>query len=348
MSANAARRSAWRHETHLDTTFGQANAVHRSSNQPLDLCPNPRYNRGMRFAIAAFLGLCLLTAQDKPKSTLDKPALEAYIRHLLAVVPGVDIKIDDPIPAPANLQRVEVHFTYGPRSQDETFYVTKDGKNIIRGMLYDINQNPFSADLEKLKTDLSPSFGTAGAPVVLVMFGDFECPDCKVEAETIRQNVLKTFPKEVRVYFKDFPLEQIHPWAKAAAVAGRCVFRQEPAAFWKYFDWIYAHQSEITPENLKEQISQFAKATPELDGMQLGRCLDSNATEADVNASIAQGRSLRIDGTPTTFLNGRRLVGSYPWPNLEQLISGELNYQKTAQDAGEKCCEIKIPSPLNK
>ncbi len=67
-----------------------------------------------------------------------------------------------------------------------------------------------------------------------------------------------------------------------------------------------------------------------------------------MNASIAEARALHVDATPTMFLNGRRLVGNYPWPNLEQIINGELNYQKTAQNAGEKCCEIKIPSPLNK
>jgi len=67
-----------------------------------------------------------------------------------------------------------------------------------------------------------------------------------------------------------------------------------------------------------------------------------------VDASIAQARALHVDATPTVFLNGRRLVGNYPWPNLEQLINGELNYQKTAQNAGEKCCTIKIPSPLDK
>ena len=51
-------------------------------------------------------------------------------------------------------------------------------------------------------------------------------------------------------------------------------------------------------------------------------------------------------------MNGRRLIGNYPWQNLDQIINGELNYQKTAQNtppaADDKCCEIKIPSPLNK
>jgi protein-disulfide isomerase len=317
------------------------NAAFRRSNPA-------SYNWTMRFAIAATLCLALLPAQEKPKSAFDKPTFEAYVRHLLAVIPEVEVKIDDPKPGQAGLQRVEVHFTYGPRTQDETFYVSKDGQTVLRGSVYDINQNPFQEDLAKLKTDLSPSFGSPGAPVVLVMFGDFECPDCKMEAQTIRQNVQAAFPDKVRVYFKDFPLEQIHPWAKPAAMAGRCIFKQDPAAFWKYFDWIYGKQIEITATSLKTQVSDFAKTIPELDGMQLGRCLDSNTTEAEVNASLAEGHSLRIDGTPTTFLNGRRLIGSYPWPNLQQLIEGELNYQKTAQNAGEKCCEVKIPSPLNK
>ncbi len=303
----------------------------------------------MRFLIAAAaLSLCLLPAQDKPKSAFDKPTLEAYVRHLLAVIPEVQVKIDDPQPAQAGLQRVDIHFTYGSRTQDETFFISKDGKNIFRGTVYDIGQNPFQEDLSKIKTDLAPSFGTPGAPVVLVMYGDFECPDCKMEAQTMRQNLAATFPTQVRVYFKDFPLTQIHPWAKQAAIAGRCVFRQEPAAFWKYFDWIYDHQVEITFENLKSKVTDFAKTVPDLDSMQFGRCLESNATEAEVDASMAEGKSLRIDGTPTTFVNGRRLVGAYPWPNLQQIIQGELSYQKTAQDAGEKCCEIKIPSPLNK
>jgi protein-disulfide isomerase len=303
----------------------------------------------MRFALVAALSLCLLPAQEKPKSALDKTQMEAFVRHLLAVIPEVQVKIDDPKPSPVpNLLQMEVHFTYNGRSQEETFFVTKDGKDVVRGMVYDIAQNPFKPDLDKLKTDLSPSMGTAGAPVVLVVFSDFQCPNCKESEKTLRQNLLARFPTQVRVYFKDFPLEQIHPWAKAAAIAGRCVFRQNPAKFWEYHDWIYEKQSDITVDNLKNQVLDFANNAKDLDVLQLGRCMDTKATEAEVNTSIAEARELKVDATPTIFLNGRRLVGNYPWPNLEQIINGELNYQKTSQDAGEKCCEIKIPSPLNK
>lgn len=303
----------------------------------------------MRFALTAALSLCLLPAQEKPKSALDKAQMETFVRHLLAVIPEVQVKIDDPKPSVVpSLLQVDVHFSYNGRSQDETFYVTKDGKDLVRGVVYDVAQNPFKSELDKLKTDLSPSMGTAGAPVVLVVFSDFQCPNCKQEEETLRQNLLTTFPNQVRLYFKDFPLEQIHPWAKAAAIAGRCVFRQSPAKFWEFHDWIYSKQSDITVENLKDQVLAFANNAKDLDVLQLGRCMDTKATEAEVNGSMAEARELKVDATPTMFLNGRRLVGNYPWPNLEQIINGELNYQKTAKDAGEKCCEIKIPSPLNK
>jgi protein-disulfide isomerase len=97
----------------------------------------------------------------------------------------------------------------------------------------------------------------------------------------------------------------------------------------------------------------FAKTAQDLDGLQLGRCIDTKATEAEVDASLAEGRALHVDATPTLFLNGRRLIGNYPWQNIDQIINGELNYQKTAAQskspkADEKCCEVKIPSPLDK
>lgn len=318
----------------------------------------------MRSVFLAALSLSLLTllpAQEKPKSaatpTLDKAKMEAYVRHLLAVIPEVQVKIDDPKPSSApDLQEVDVHFTYQGRSQDETFYLTKDGQHVIRGVVYSLNQNPFQEDLDKLKTAGAPSFGPDHAPVTIVEFGDFECPNCREEAKTLRENLPMQFPTQVHVVFKDFPLEQIHPWAKAAAMVGRCIYHANPAAFWKYHDWIYEHQAEITPDNLKTQVLDFAKSNPDVDALQLGRCIDDKSTEADVDASLAEGRALHVDATPTIFVNGRRLVGTYPWQNLEQIIDGELNYQKSAQNTAQnnapktddKCCEVKIPSPLDK
>jgi protein-disulfide isomerase len=241
---------------------------------------------------------------------------------------------------------VKVTASAGAISQDEIFYVSQDGKKMFRGNVFDIEKNPFADELAKLKTDMQPSQGTPGAPVVMVIFSDFQCGFCKQTAKTLQENLLKAYPNEIRAYFKDFPLDAIHPWARPAAIAGRCVFRQNARSFWDYHDWIFDKQETITPDNLRAKVLEWA-ATKNLDTMQLGRCLDGKSTEPEVDASVAEAKALRLDSTPTLFVNGRRLPGSIPWPTLKQIIDFELDYQKKNANAGEKCCELRLsPVPV--
>jgi len=305
------------------------------------------------FCIALFASVLLYAADTSgktpakaPKSAFDKPTFEAYLRHLKVWKPEIKVEISDPKPSDMpGFQEVDVHASYEDASADLLFYVSKDGKKFVEGTVYDINENPFKPELDKLKTDLQPSFGTPGATVVMVEFSDFECPVCKEEAKTIRDNLLKDYPKEVRFYFETFPLEQLHPWSKAAAIAGRCVFRQNASAFWDYHDWIFANQEEIKPDNLKDKVLEFAKGKG-IDALQLSRCMDNKETEDEVNKSQALGRSLNVSATPTLFVNGRRLVGRVDWATLRAVIDEELGYQKIHHNAGEDCgCEVKLPAP---
>ena len=302
----------------------------------------------MRFCLLAALCLFSVSAQVKPKTAFDKPTFETYVRHLLLVDPRVQITVDDPKAASiAGLKELDVHMTYQGRSQDEVFYVSGDGKQVLFGKVFDINHSPFQADLDKIHTDTSPILGSPSAPLTIVLYSDFQCPACKEEAKMIRDNIVQNYPTQVRVYFKDFPLEQIHPWAKGGAIAGRCVYRQNATSFWDFYDWAYEHQTEVTPENLKDKVLEFAK-NKNLDTLQLGRCMDTKTTEGEVDKSLGEGKALKIDQTPTLFINGRRIPGSIPWTNMKQLIDAELEFAKTAADASDKCCEVKIPSALNK
>jgi protein-disulfide isomerase len=288
-------------------------------------------------------------AAEKPaekKSAFDKPTFEAYVRHLNVWGPQIKVEIADPKPSDMpGFLTVSVHASAGQASADFPYYVSKDGQKVVQGNLYDVSQNPFKPELDKLKTDLQPSFGTPGAPVVLVEFSDFECPMCKEEAKTLRDNLLSTYPKQVRFYFLEFPLDQLHPWARAAAIAGRCIFRQNANAFWDYHDWIFAHQDEIKADNLKDKVLEFAKGK-ELDALQLTRCMDNKETEAEVNKSQALGKEVGVGATPTLFINGRKVVGRADWPYLRSVIDYEIDYQKTAHNAGENCgCEVTLPAP---
>lgn len=295
----------------------------------------------------AFLLVCVSTfAQTKPaeKSAFDKATLEAYLRHVELWVPQVNVKIDDAKPAPdmPGFYAVTVHLSFNGGKKDEFYYVSKDGHKIFKGNVYDINQSPFESNLEKLKTASQPSFGPAGAPVSMVIFSDFQCPICKEEAQVLRQNVAKNFPDKVRVYFMDFPLDSIHDWAHTAAIAGRCVYRQSPAKFWDYFDWVYDNQQNIGLDNFSSKFQSFASEHG-LDGMQLGRCVDNKLTDPEVTKSITEGYQLQVSATPTIFLNGRKIEGGVPWQTLEQLINIELDHQAKSAEAADKCCEVTIP-----
>jgi protein-disulfide isomerase len=303
--------------------------------------------------IATLLLACYsVFAQTKPpaapppveKSALNKATLEAYLRYVELWMPQVEVKIDDAQPSKVmpGFFDVWVHLSFNGGVKDELYYVSKDGHKVMKGEVYDINHNPFQANLDKLKSDNQPSLGAAGAPVTLVVFSDFQCPVCKEEAQILRQNLASSFPDKVRVYFKDFPLDSIHNWAHTAAIAGRCVFRQNPAAFWTFFDWIYENQSLIGLDNINTKLQAFAQDKG-LDGMQLGRCVENKTTESEVSRESAEGRALQVSATPTLFLNGRKLEGGVQWPMLEKLINLEVEHQAKAAEAAEKCCEVTIP-----
>jgi protein-disulfide isomerase len=303
--------------------------------------------RSLLGIFAAALALAAAPVEPKKASALDKPALEAYVRHLFVLAPPVKVEVLDPVPADLpGFVKIVVRASNGAATQDLPFYVTKDGQKIMQASVWEMASNPFKAQLDKLKTEFQPSFGTPGATVVLVVFSDYECPFCKEEANTLRQNLLSAYPTQVRVYFKDFPLETIHPWAKAAAIAGRCVFRQSPTDYFSYHDWMFAHQTENNAANLKDKILEWAKTAKEINATQLTACMDTKATEAEVNQNVAEGQALGINSTPTLFINGRMLAERVDWPMLRAIIDNELEYQKTAKNAGEDCgCELKLDMP---
>jgi protein-disulfide isomerase len=302
------------------------------------------------FTITAF-GQVKTTPAAAPsasKSALDKSALEAYLRYVELWRSEVGVKIDDAKPAPElpGFFDVSVHLTYNGAVKDQQYYVSQDGKRIIRGDVFDINKSPFESSLEKLKVDQQPTFGgPANAPVSMVMFNDFQCPVCKEEAMILRENLTKTFGDKVRVYFVDFPLDAIHNWAHTAAIAGRCVYKQNPAAFWDYFDWAYENQPALGMDNFNSKFQIFA-ATKKLDGMALGRCVENKASDPDVTREIAQGHALEVAATPTLFINGRKIENGLPWATIEQLINIELDHKTAVAEAvasADECCTVAIP-----
>jgi protein-disulfide isomerase len=317
----------------------------------------------MKLAATLLLASYALFAQAPaaPKSALDKATLEAYLRYSELWIPQVTVKIDDPKPSTTlnGYFDVNVHLIFNGATKDEFYFVSKDGRNVVKGIAYDINRSPFQANVEQLKTAGQPAYGAAPATaaVNLVVFGDFQCPVCQREEADLRKNIPAAFGDKVRVTFLDFPLTQIHPWAMKASVTGRCMYKAGEKAFWDYHDWIYENQQQITLENLDSKVQDFAKQKG-MDALQLGRCLDDKAASAEVDKAMSIGHDLAVSATPTLFLNGRKIEGALDWQVLSQLLQIEIDHKaqeaKTMASAAkpapadDKCCVVEIPTLAGK
>jgi protein-disulfide isomerase len=282
--------------------------------------------------LAAFVTaviLCRLSEAAGPVGPqVDKAKLEAFIRYTEGYTSLVKIVIDDPTPSEfAGFSRVVVRLSMGKSQRiEKVYFVSPDGQHIVNGTLWNLNVSPYVDTLLHLPLD-GPSYGPPGAPVTMVVFSDFQCPYCREFARTMRDQLPKKYPHDVRVIFKDFPIESIHPWAFAAAEASHCIGDSNPLAFWAFHDWIFEHQGEVNAENIREKAMAFAKSQG-LDDAKVGPCMDSHAKAGAVRANMKVGEALGIQQTPTFFLNGRQIGGALPWQSLEPVIQLELSRPK--------------------
>jgi protein-disulfide isomerase len=277
------------------------------------------------------------SATSTPVSAAQTPTqknIEAYLRHLYAFGPDVLLVVGSPKETSVEgLLETTINLTIGENKETVKFYVSKDGKFLLRGEMSDMTKDPLVENRSQIQMKDAPSLGDPKAAVTLVEYSDFECPVCRNLHDALR-DLLPKYPGKVRVVFKDFPLEQLHPWARTAAIAGRCAYQQNPAAFWKMYDFIYDHQEIISASNAWTKMMDYAGQSG-LDTETFKACMASPEAGAEVNASRANGQLLEVNSTPTVFVNGRRMVGADAHL-LEQYINYELAQLKPGKAADKK------------
>ena len=180
--------------------------------------------------------------------------------------------------------------------------------------------------------------------MTLVVFSDFQCPFCREFAKTIREQIPKKYPNDVRIEFQDFPIASIHKWALPAAEAAHCVGAGNSEAFWAFHDWLFEHQEEVNPTNVKEKAVAFGK-TQGLDEAKLGACIDSHSGAAEVKEGLQAGQELGVQQTPTSFINGRMISGALKTNDLDAIIQLELKRPAQIPGPSVKGPEAKILRP---
>ena len=177
------------------------------------------------------------------------------------------------------------------------------------------SRKPFSSNAPDYR-----KLGPADAKVTIVEFSDFECPACRV-AEPPMRALLKLYEGKVRLVFKHFPIERMHRWARAGAIAAECAGKQ--GKFWEYHHELYDHQEEWASDKSEERLSAYA-AKHTLDSAAWNACRRDPTVNAAVNADAKDGMNAWVGSTPTFFINGKRFAGALqlsergtPWVEKE-------------------------------
>ena len=163
--------------------------------------------------------------------------------------------------------------------------------------------------------------GPANAPIQIVEFSDFHCPFCKRVEPTIAQ-VLKKYDGKIRFVYKDFPLDSLHPQARAAAEAARCAGEQ--GKYWEFHDKVYAGEPDASAPTMQAYAKEVG-----LDAAAFETCRSSRKYQAQVQTDAAEGTKLGVNGTPGFFINGRFLSGAQPLEAFSNIIDEELRARAT-------------------
>jgi protein-disulfide isomerase len=158
--------------------------------------------------------------------------------------------------------------------------------------------------------------GSTTAAVVLLEYGDYECPFCRAAQGSLKR-LFELVPDEVALAYRHFPLTQLHPHAEAAAEAAEAAAAQ--GRFWPMHDLLFEHQERL-------QLSDLVKYAGALN-LDLERFSDevrSRAHAPRIREDFMSGVRSGVNGTPTFFVNGVRHNGGYDVQSLLAAVKAAL------------------------
>ncbi len=167
-----------------------------------------------------------------------------------------------------------------------------------------------------VRIDGAPLRGFARAPVTVVVFIDFECPFCAKVQATLR-DLEQAYAGKVKIAFKNRPLP-MHSNARLASKAAMAA--QAQGKFWEFHDVLFAHQGALD----RASLDRYAREVG-LDTARFARDLDGTELDLRIAADEADAKTLGVEGTPTTFVNGRRVVGAQPLAGFKAAVEKALS-----------------------
>jgi protein-disulfide isomerase len=168
----------------------------------------------------------------------------------------------------------------------------------------------------------SPFLGPITAPITIIEFADYECPHCKEFHDQTLQNLLESYPNQIKFVYKQFPIESLHPMAPKASMVALCANEQNK--FWQMSDLLFQNQGNISAETI---IGLATNLSLDLD--LFNNCINTNKYSVDLQRDLTDGIFNNVNGTPTFFINGIKVEGALPLSSFKQIIDSELGPNST-------------------
>ena len=165
-------------------------------------------------------------------------------------------------------------------------------------------------------TETDHALGPADAPVTLVEYGDYECPDC-LNAFPIVKRLIADFGPRLRFVFRNFPLSNVHPHASVAAQAAEAAAAQ--GKFWEMHDLLFENQRHLADLDLTRLALRL-----NLEPYRFNADVSGERFEKRVASDYASGVASGVTGTPTFFINGRRHTAPKDYESLKRAIEAVI------------------------
>jgi protein-disulfide isomerase len=248
------------------------------------------------------------SAKDLPTALPTEDTVNAFLFQMFGYDPTITWKVSEIRPSVmTGLAEVNVVITNAQGANANRLLVSSDGKHAIAGEILPFGAKPFEEARVKLDKGVSgPSKGPAKAAVTIVEFSDMQCPHCAKASPQLDQ--LLAQEPEAHFVFQNFPLPS-HDWAEKAAGYVDCMGRASNDGVWKFIAKTFEEQSTITQSNADEKLKAIATAAG-ANAEEIAACSTKPETKARIEASIALGKAVGVNGTPAIYINGRNAGGA--------------------------------------
>lgn len=173
-----------------------------------------------------------------------------------------------------------------------------------------------SANRSTLEGVNNPYLGRPSAPVVIVEFVDFRCPNSKAAAPILKEVAAK-YGYGVKILFRDFPAESLYPGTTELSRVARCAGKQD--RFWEMHNVLFEYQAELQ-QALSDDDRKTLANLAGVDYYQLTTCLADTSTDDAIRKDYLDGVAYGVAGTPTFFINGQKVEGVVPLETWQRYL----------------------------